>query len=301
MSGLGTSVYEVITQRILEKLEAGTVPWHKPWATAGGSPRNLVSGHQYRGINVFLLGCQGFSSPYWLTFNQAKTLGGNVRKAQRGTPVVFWKWIERSSEDPETGQTVTQKIPLVRYYSVFSVEQCAGIRHTRLEAEQEEPEPFDPIETAEEILAGYPEPPSISEDGRGAAYYRPATDSIHMPKRETFESEPHYYATLFHEMAHSSGHQKRLARPGITDPIRYASHSYSQEELVAEMGAAFLLAEAGIDTDGLMDNSAAYVASWLRELRTDSKLVIFAGAQAQRAADRILGRAFEGELEARAA
>jgi antirestriction protein ArdC len=121
------------------------------------------------------------------------------------------------------------------------------------------------------------------------------TDSIHMPEQETFDSEDHYYGTLFHEMAHSTGHESRLARPGVSNPIRYGSHDYSQEELVAEMGAAFLAAEAGIDAEGLMDNSAAYVASWLKALRNDKKLVVFAGAQAQKAVDHILGRSSECE------
>ncbi len=111
-----------------------------------------------------------------------------------------------------------------------------------------------------------------------------------MPERETFDSEEHYYGTLFHEMAHSTGHDSRLSRPGVANPIRPASHDYSQEELVAEMGAAFLLAEAGIEAEGLVDNSAAYVASWLKALRNDKKLVVFAGAQAQKAVDHILSR-----------
>jgi antirestriction protein ArdC len=291
---LAKNVYEIITERILEKLEQGTVPWHKPWS-AGGAPRNLVSGKEYRGVNIFLLGCQGFTSPYWLTFKQAKQLGGSVRKGEHGTPCILWKWINRKNENTETGDTETKQIPLVRYYNVFNVEQCDGISHARLEVEQDEPEPFNPIESAERIVASYPKPPSISEDGRGAAYYRPMTDSIHMPEQETFDSEDHYYGTLFHEMAHSTGHESRLARPGVSNPIRYGSHDYSQEELVAEMGAAFLAAEAGIDAEGLMDNSAAYVASWLKALRNDKKLVVFAGAQAQKAVDHILDRSSECE------
>ena len=294
---MAKSVYEIITERILEKLEAGTVPWHKPWA-AGGSPQNLVSGKAYRGVNIVLLGCQGFTSPFWLTFNQARSLGGSVRKGERSTPCVLWKWIARKNENTETGEMETKQIPLLRYYSLFNTEQCENLSHARLVAEQEEPAPFNPIESAERIVASYPKPPSISQDGRGTAYYRPATDSIHMPKRETFDSEDHYYATLFHEMSHSTGSEYRLARPGITNPIRYSSHSYSQEELVAEMGAAFLLAEAGIDADGLVDNSASYIQSWLKALRNDKKLVVFAGAQAQKAVDHILDRSSECEAAA---
>jgi len=297
---LAKSVYEIITERILEKLEAGTVPWHKPWS-AGGAPRNLVSGKEYRGVNIFVLGCQGFTSPYWLTFKQAKQLGGSVRKGERGTPCILWKWINRSDENAESGDTETKQIPLIRYYNVFNIEQCDGLTHKRLEARAEERAPFNPIEAAEAIVSGYPEPPAIAHDGRGSAYYRPATDSIHLPEQETFDSEAHYYATLFHEMTHSTGHESRLARTGVTNRIRYGSHEYSQEELVAEMGAAFLAAEAGIDSEAVMDNSASYVASWMERLRSDPKLVVLAGAQAQKAVDHILDRDFEAKLGAQAA
>ena len=297
---MAKNVYEIVTERILEKLEQGTVPWHKPWS-GGGCPKNLVSGKEYRGINVLLLGSQDFSSPYWVTFKQAKQLGGTVRKGERSTPCIFWKFLARDTENPMTGETKTKKIPLVRYYSIFNVDQCDGLSHTRLETEQDEPAPFNPIEAAEAIVASYPEPPSIAHDGRGSAYYRPATDSIHMPERETFESEAVYYATLFHEMGHSTGNEKRLARPGVVNPIRHASHDYSREELVAEMTAAFLLAEAKIDSDSLTNNSAAYLSGWLTALKNDPKLVVLAGAQAQKAVDHITGRVFEGTLEAKAA
>ena len=297
---MAKSVYEIVTERILEKLEAGTVPWHKPWA-GGGCPKNLVSGKEYRGVNVLLLGSQDFSSPYWVTFKQAKQLGGTVRKGERSTPCIFWKFLARDTENPVTGETKTKQIPLVRYYSVFNIDQTDGVCHSRLEVEQDEPEPFNPIDAAETIVASYPDAPSISQDGRGSAYYRPATDSIHLPERETFDSEEHYYATLFHEMGHSTGSESRLARPGVTNPIRYRSHRYSQEELVAEMSSAFLLAEARIDSDSLTNNSASYIASWLKALKNDPKLVVLAGAQAQKAVDHITGREFEGTLEAKAA
>ena len=297
---MAKSVYEIVTERILEKLEQGTVPWHKPWA-GGGCPQNLVSGKEYRGVNIFLLGSQGFTSPFWVTFKQAKQLGGSVRKGERSTPCVLWKWIARKNENTETGETETKQIPLIRYYSVFNIEQCDNLRHARLEAQAEEPSPFNPIEAAEAIVSGYPEPPTIAHDGRASAYYRPATDSIHMPEREAFDSEAHYYGTLLHEIGHSTGSEKRLARPGVTNKIRYRSHDYALEELVAEMSAAFLLAEAGIDSEGLMENSAAYISSWIKSLRDDPQLVVRAGAQAQKAVDLVLDRSFEPELQAKAA
>jgi antirestriction protein ArdC len=297
---MAKSVYEIVTERILEKLEQGTIPWHKPWA-GGGCPQNLVSGKQYRGANIWLLGSQDFTSPYWVTFKQAKQLGGTVRKGERSTPCIFWKFLARDTENPVTGEIKSKQIPLIRHYSVFNVEQCDGISHSRLEVETEEPEPFNPIEAAEKIVSGYPDAPSISQDGRGSAYYRPATDSIRTPEAKVFDSQEHYYATLFHEMTHSTGRESRLARPGVTNPIRYGSHLYSQEELVAEMGSAFLLAEARIDSDSLTDNSAAYLASWLKSLKDDPKLVVLAAAQAQKAVDHITDRTFEGTLEAKAA
>ena len=297
---MAKSVYEIVTERILEKLEEGTVPWHKPWS-GGGCPQNLVSGKEYRGVNVLLLGSQDFTSPYWVTFKQAKQLGGTVRKGERSTPCIFWKFLARDSESPVTGETETKKIPLIRYYSLFNVEQCGGISYARLEIEAEECAPFDPIESAEAIVSGYPNPPTIAHDGRGSAYYRPSTDSILMPTPENFDSEASYYATLFHELTHSSGSESRLARPGVTNPIRYGSHEYSQEELVAEMGAAFLLAEARIDSESLTNNSASYIQSWLKALKDDPKLVVLAGAQAQKAVDHITGCEFEGTLEAKAA
>jgi len=299
------SVYEVVTERILEKLEAGTVPWHKPWS-GGGRPKNLVSGKEYRGVNVWLLGSQDFASPYWVTFKQAQQLGGTVRKGERSTPVVFWKWISRNDDSEDTADTDTKQIPLLRYYSVFNLDQTDGVRHARLAVEQKAPAPFNPIAAAEiaaaeAIVAGYPEPPTIAHDGRGSAYYRPATDSIHMPERETFDSEAHYYGTLLHEIGHSTGSEMRLARPGIINKICHGSERYALEELVAEMSAAYLLAEAGIHSEGLMDNSASYIASWIKALKNDPSLVVRAGAQAQKAVDHVLDRSFEQDHQAKAA
>jgi antirestriction protein ArdC len=296
---LAKNVYEIITERILEKLEQGTIPWQRPWS-GGSCPKNLVSGKEYRGVNVWLLGSQEFSSQFWVSFRQAQDLGGTVRKGERSTPCIFWKFLTRDTENSKTGETETKQIPLVRYYSVFNVEQCDGISHSRLEVETKEPGPFNPIAAAEAIMSSFPDAPSISHDG-ASAFYRPATDTICMPERQSFKSESAYYATLFHEMTHSTGHESRLARPGVSNPIRYGSHEYSQEELVAEMGSSFLLAEARIDSESLTNNSAAYVASWLKALKNDPKLVVLAAAQAQKAIDHILSREFEGTLEAKAA
>ena len=276
---MATTVYEIISSRIIEKLERGTVPWRKPWCVETGAPRN-IRGTLYRGVNVFLLGCQAFESPYWLTFNQARELGGSVKRGERGAPIVFWKWIDRT--DAETGQK--ERIPMLRFYTVFNSAQCEGVPVPKLE---QPTATHRPIEECERVGQGYEGGPAVHHGG-GAACYSPGSDRVSVPKPESFASPEDYYATLFHELAHSTGHGSRLAREGVTNPQRFASHAYSREELVAEMSAAFLAARCGIETRTL-DNSAAYIASWLRVLRGDSRLVVVAAGQAQRAADWILG------------
>ena len=139
------SVYEVITARIVDKLEAGTVPWHRPWSVETGAPRNLTSGKPYRGINVFLLGCQAYASPFWGTYKQITELGGHVRKGERGSPVVFWKLLDGRDEEGKD-----RKVPLCRYYTVFNLDQSEGVEHKRLdEMAKPKASPFTPIERAE--------------------------------------------------------------------------------------------------------------------------------------------------------
>lgn len=277
-----SKVYDIVTEKLLERLEAGTVPWRKPWngSAAENAPRN-VRGNFYRGINVFLLGFQAYSDPRWLTYNQAKALGGFVSRGQRGSLVIYWNLIK--SRDKATGEVET--IPLLRYYNVFNVAQCEGLRLPELV--KPTPSVHSPIEACEAIAAGYKGAPSVSHGG-DSAFYRPPTDTIGMPNREAFHSPAEYYSTLFHEYAHSTGAKHRLNREGVTNPIRFGSHAYSREELIAEMCAAFLMGEAGIEAT--LDNSAAYLASWIRALKADPKAAVVAAGAAQRAADHILGR-----------
>jgi antirestriction protein ArdC len=180
------NVYEIVTERITAKLEQGVIPWRRPWHSESGLPRNLVSGKEYRGVNVFLLGCQGYPSPYWLTFKQAHELGGSVKKGAEGTPIIFWRWLEAQDLDPERGLPGTRRVPLLRYFTTFNVEQCEGVRHRRLlELVEDAPKPFTPIARAEAIVEAYPSPPSISH-GNAQAFYRPADDTVSMPSREAF-------------------------------------------------------------------------------------------------------------------
>ena len=287
--------YATITARIIESLEAGNVPWRRPWnARERGALRNGKSGHAYRGINVPVLAltadAAGYSDPRWLTFKQARDMGGHVRKGEHGTPVVFWQWIERDAADAD-GESERRRIPFLRVYTVFNVQQCADLALAPLEAASGAP--VDAIEAAECIVAGFGDAPPIAHDGGARAYYRPATDSVHMPAREAFGSAQGYYGVLFHELTHATGHPSRLNRRDLDTPAPFGSETYSREELAAEMGSALLLGEAGISDAPAITNSAAYIRSWLAALRADKRLVVVAAAQGQRAADYILGRAVE--------
>ncbi len=271
------SVYEIITNQILAELERGEVPWHKPWHSL--PPVNLISKKPYRGINVFLLGFAGYGSQFWLTFNQAKQLGGNVRKGEHGTKIIFWRCKTRETESAD-GEIEERKSAFLRYYTVFNLEQTEG-----LSALLTLPPAF-PIESAEEIVKAMPNLPAFEQDSRAA--YIPSRDTVTMPSRTAFQSQAEYYATLFHELTHSTGHGKRLGREGIEKIQPFGSEDYSKEELVAEMGSAMLCGVAGIEK-ATIGNSAAYLRGWINRLKADSRLVIAAARAAQEAADYIRG------------
>ena len=281
--------YQAITDRIIAALERGTVPWRAPWRTHGH--RNALSGRPYRGINLLVLALTalegGFDDPRWLTYRQAVSRGGHVRRGEHGSQVVLWKWVER--EDPADGEPA-ERYPLLRLFTVFNVAQCDGLKLPPADGV----EAFDPLERAEAIVAGYRDGPQVFHDA-DCAYYLPSRDEVHLPPREAFESAEALMGTEFHELSHSTGHHSRLARPAFEAGVApFGSESYSREELVAEFGAAFLCHEAGIDPSRL-EQSAAYIASWLRALRDDRRLAVVAAAQGQRATDYILGRRPESD------
>lgn len=296
-------VYEKITARVLEQLAAGTVPWHKPWS--GGTrqrPRNLVSRKPYHGVNIFVTACQGYTSPYWLTINQLKQLGGcdrsrfcrkkhehaHVRKGETGTPIVFWssrEVVRQAAGEPEPH---TDRIFLARYSHVWNVAQVTGIDGKVPVDEAIVEREFSPIEECERIVRGLVDAPTIEHRIDQRAYYQANVDRIVIPRPETFESAEDYYATLFHELAHATGHPKRLNRETLVDRTAFGDTNYSEEELVAEFAATFLCGVAGIE-NRVVDNSAAYLASWSRKLESDKHLVLRAASKAQRAADHLLG------------
>lgn len=281
------NVYEIVTEKVVTALENGTVPWRKPWASSLNGPRNYISGKPYRGVNVFLLLVSaadgGYTSPYWLTRKQINERGGKIVKGEKSTLIVFFK--TSRVEDKQTGETKT--IPLLRYYLVWNLEQTEGVAPIAGREPTEQAPEFAPLEAAEKIMAGYPDAPSIRYAG-DQAYYDPTSDAITLPPRDAFTTPEEFYSTAFHEMTHSTGHADRCARPNwATSP--FGSHDYGREELVAEMGSAFLAAEAGILVDTI-DNSAAYLRSWVKTIQADPRAVVVAAGKAQAAADHILGR-----------
>ena len=278
------SVYQIITEKIIKQLESGVAPWRKPWTCQ--TPANLVTQKEYRGLNVFTLASQGFPSRFWLTFIQATKLGGRIRKGEKSSPVIFWTIGDEQETTAQDGAKETSRPFLLRYYSVFNLSQAEGIDIPA--SLLQETRTNDPIETCEQIVTNMPVPPAFEQSDK--AWYSPTNDVVGMPARGLFHSSEEYYVTEFHELAHSTGHAKRLHRENFDNPVSFGSESYSKEELVAEMTAAMLCGIAGIE-QRILENSAAYLKTWIARLKSDSRLLVSAASQAQKAADFIQGKA----------
>ena len=299
------SIEEQIADRIIQLLDEGQLPpWEKDWRSSqhGGLPRNAISMKPYRGINrwMTLLTQQlmGYNDPRWLTYKQAESLGGHVRKGEHSTTVVFWKRVQarREDEEAEVGAVTTlreedekpRSYSMLRAYRVFSVEQTQDCRLRELPG----PEliDIDPLETAEAILRGMPDPPGIQhyDTANHAPNYSPSLDSVRVPTRGRYNSQEGYYNTLFHELTHSTGHPRRLHRFEL-DANADDLHAYGREELVAAMGSAMLAAHAGIAHESLLQRDASYIRHWRDAIQADKPMVIRAATLAQRAVDLILG------------
>jgi antirestriction protein ArdC len=228
-------VYAIVTEKIISLLENGVVPWRRPW-TSTGLPRNLITRKPYRGINYFLLSASKFVSPFWLTMRQANALGGSIRKGEESTIVTFWKIDDAEQEetedlDAEPKDEKSRRRFVLRFYRVWNLEQCELPQAVLDKLPKIETHQHDPIEAVERIIAGMPNPPEIVRAG-SKAYYSPITDRITLPPRELFESAAEDAATTLHELSHSTGHEKRLGREGITEVAPFGSAVYSREELV---------------------------------------------------------------------
>jgi len=276
-------IAQIITDRIIADLENGVAPWVKPWSASKSSPtlgmaHNPTNGTVYRGFNQFWLTMMGSSSNAWMTYKQASAVGAQVRKGEKGTPIVFWL-IGDKKHTNESGQTESSKYVLLKHYTVFSVEQLDGYVVPTVPVEPtDEPTAFPEIASVESVIDRLALRGGLHHGG-DSAFYTPSRDAISMPVRKAFKTDSDYCATLLHEAVHATGHKSRLDR---FTPARFASEGYAYEELVAELGAAMLCARCGVD--GQLQHSA-YIGSWLKTLKNDKKFILTAAAHAQKAID----------------
>ena len=273
-------LYQEVTNRIMEQLENGIIPWEKPWISAGNAVSH-ATGKPYSLLNQMLLGRPG----EYVTFNQCQQEGGKVRKGEKSSMVVFWKWIEE--KDPDTEEV--KQIPFLRYFSVFHVDQCEGISPRFRTSEALPVDPAEANDAAEDIIADYLHRSGehlVSRES-SEAFYQPATDTVVLPMRKQFADTAEYYSTAFHEMVHSTGHKTRLDR--LEKTAFFGSEAYSKEELIAEIGAATLVNAAGLETSSSFRNSAAYIQNWLKVLRDDKRFIVSASGKAEKAVALILG------------
>lgn len=286
-------LYTRVTETIVAQLEKGVRPWHQPWSADNATGRInrplRHNGEAYRGINVLMLWGtsvdRGYTSPHWMTFRQAGELGANVKKGEKGTLVVYANALSRTEHDEETGEDQERRIPYLKGYTVFNAEQIEGLpeRYTLIETPQITPS--ERIAHADQFFAATG---AVIRHGGARAYYTGGDDLIQMPPFEAFEDAPAYYATLGHECIHWTKSKKRLDRD--LGAKRWGDHGYAVEELVAELGAAFLCADLNL-TPVLQDEHASYIATWLTVLKQDSRAIFTAAAHAQKAADYLKGLA----------
>lgn len=280
-------VYQMVTDKIMEQMNQGIIPWHKPWIFNGLGAISYATGNPYSLINQFLLGRPG----EYLTWNQIQEKKGHVKKGAKSQFVVFFKQVPfKEIEIDEEGEKheVVKTYPVLRYYNVFHIEDCEGIQ-SRISTD-EPVKALQPVDAAEAVVNGYFSRESCKLVVRESAeaYYSPGRDEVVVPEMAQYKIVEEYYSTLFHEMTHSTGHDSRLKR-GLGTFASFGSENYSKEELVAEIGSAFLCQKVGFDCDKAFKNSVAYLQSWLRALKNDKKLIVSAASKAEKAVNFILG------------
>ena len=270
-------IFKEITDRIMAQMENGIIPWHKPWIAAGQCISH-TTGNPYSLLNQMLLGRPG----EYITFKQCQAEGGNVRKGEKASMVVFWKWL--TVEDEETG---TEKdIPYLRYYNVFHIDQCDGISPKHI---QTLPCAVNPDERAEQVMTDYLQRSGVQviHQESDRAFYRPSTDAITLPMMQQFTGTTEYYGTAFHEMIHSTGHPSRLDR--LEKTAFFGTEAYSKEELIAEIGASVLVHHTGLESTESFRNNTAYIQNWLKVLKDDKRFIVSAAGKAEKAVSLILG------------
>ena len=280
----------MVTDRIIKEMEKGIIPWQKPWHSTGNRLVSHTTGKPYSWLNQLLL---GFKAGEYITFNQCKAEGGSVKAGEKASFVVFWTFPEKTiKEIDEDGKEVTRRIqsqhPILKYYNVFHIDQCQGIKAKHPETLAQVNQHHDPIKEAENIVDIYfaRETCTLDIDNNDGACYSPTFDRVSVPQMGQYENVAEYYSTLFHEMTHSTGHKSRLDR--LSKTARFGSQEYSREELVAEIGAAYLMQHAGIENGEAFKNSVGYLQGWMKALKNDPKMIVVAAGKAEAAAEFIL-------------
>lgn len=290
-------IYQIVTDRIIEQLENGVIPWKKGWHGTIDGAFNRITKKPYSLLNQMLLSNAG----EYATFKQWKELGGKIKKGAKGELVTFWKSYpikENVTKLVDGEMQIVEEIkniPVLRYYIVFHISQVEGVEPLNIEVSNE----FDPIEKAEEVINNYVTKDNLAfqnDEPSDRAYYAPLRDKVVVPMLSQFDSKEEYYSTTFHELTHSTKHEKRLNR-GNDGVSAFGSEDYSKEELVAEIGAANMLSYLGIETPHTFKNSAAYIQSWLQVLKNDKKMIVSASSKAQKATDYILSFTEENNAE----
>ena len=281
-------IYKMVTDRVIEQLENGVIPWRKPW-TGAGPAYNRVSGRYYSLANQLLLPERG----EWATFKQWQEAGGHVRKGEKSSICIFWKMFEKRNKDAGENEK-PEYLPVLRYYRVFHISQVDGVEAKKAEGEPHRIKGIELLHDsgADAIINGYLDRTGVkmTEKLGSRAFYSPASDSVTVPEKAQFANQNEWYSTVFHELTHSTGHSDRLNRLKNT---KFGSPEYSKEELTAEIGAAALMNLCELEQPETFTNTAAYIDSWLTVLREDKKAIISAASRAEKAMNFILNRTEE--------
>ena len=288
-------LYQQVTNRIITHLEKGEIPWRKTWS-GYGLARNLATNHIYTGINMILMNCLPHPIPYYMSFKQVQEKGGRIKQGAKAELVFYFNILFKDKADNtiskeqasilERQGAEVKVLKYLKYYNVFNIKDIEGIEYASPDITLQ---PHEKLERCENIILNMPNAPEMIHQDLSQAYYNKVHDFVNMPEIGQFQSPEEYYVTFFHELAHATGHQKRLNRPGITESEKFGDKKYSEEELIAEMAASFLSAQVSIDYDPIIENTAAYLQGWLKVLKEDKMFIFKVAAEAQKAADYVLG------------
>ena len=275
----------MVTDRVIEQMQQGIIPWHRPWTGAADGAMNYVTRRPYSLLNQLLLGRDG----EWLTWKQIQDCGGKLKKgAKAGMVVYYGKFVAK--EEKADGTVEEKEIPVLKYYNVFHLSDCTGIES---KIENDVHTTTRPIDAAEDIINGYltsgDAPRFHNDQPSNRAYYAQSTDTVVVPMISQYDIAEEYYSTTFHELTHSTMKESRCNRRAENERAAFGSANYSREELVAELGAAMLCTVSGLDNEKAFKNSVAYLQGWLKALKNDSKMMVWAASRAEKAARYIMG------------